>query len=278
MSVKHRRPAFFYTELFSIPAASGGILQTVSLTLENMPTPAASLDLVQDLVDANRILFHQGVVDAFGHVSVRHDGDASRFLMSRSLAPALVTHDDIVALAVDSGEAVAAPSPRLYLERYIHSQIYKARPDVMAVVHNHSPAVLPFTVARGALLRPLCHMCGFLAGAGREGPAVFEIRDHAGDASDLLIRNPVLGAALAAELGGDSVVLMRGHGCTVVGPSLRVAVYRAVYTELNARLLLQALALGEVTTLTAGEAEATRVTNEAQVDRPWGLWKQQAGL
>jgi ribulose-5-phosphate 4-epimerase/fuculose-1-phosphate aldolase len=253
--VNHRRPAFFYMEHTSLSA-----------------------DLIQDLVDANRILFHQGVVDAFGHVSVRHDTDASCFVMSRSLAPGLVTADDLVALAVDSGEALSAQAPRLYLERYIHSEIYKARPDVMAVVHNHSPAVLPFTVARGVLLRPMCHMCGFLAGVHREGPAVFEMRDHVGDASDLLIRNRSLGAALATTLGDDRVVLMRGHGCTVVGPSLRVAVYRAVYTELNARLLQQALALGEVTTLTAAEAEATRVTNEAQVDRPWGLWQQQAGL
>lgn len=239
---------------------------------------AASPSLLQDLVHANRILFHQGVVDAFGHVSVRHDRDASRFLMSRSLAPGLVSLDDIVELAVETGEATAAQSPRLYLERYIHSEIYKARPDVMAVVHNHSPAVLPFTVARGVLLRPMCHMCGFLAGVGREAPAVFEIRDHAGDASDLLIRSQALGAALATTLGEDRVVLMRGHGCTVVAPSLRVVVYRSVYTELNARLLQQAMALGEVNTLTAAEAEATRETNEAQVDRPWGLWRQQAGL
>jgi HCOMODA/2-hydroxy-3-carboxy-muconic semialdehyde decarboxylase len=237
-----------------------------------------SAALLQDLVDANRILFHQGVVDAFGHVSMRHDGDASRFLMSRSLAPGLVTAADIVELAVDSGEALSADAPRLYLERYIHSEIYKARPDVMAVVHNHAPAVLPFTVARGVLLRPMCHMCGFLAGVGSEGPAVFEIREHAGDSSDLLIRSQALGAALAATLGPDRVVLMRGHGCTVVAPSVRVAVYRAVYTELNARLLQQALALGPVTTLSAAEAEATRAVNEAQVDRPWALWKEQAGL
>lgn len=243
-----------------------------------MHSSTAAQALIQDLVDANRILFHQGVVDAFGHVSVRHDGDAGRFLMSRSLAPGLVTADDIVELAVDTGEAIAADAPRLYLERYIHSEIYKARPDVMAVVHNHSPAVLPFTVARGVLLRPMCHMCGFLAHGGREGPTVFEIRDHAGDASDLLIRSRALGAALATTLGDDHVVLMRGHGCTVAAPSVRVAVYRAVYTELNAKLLQQALALGDVNTLTTAEAEATRLTNEAQVDRPWGLWKQHAGL
>ena len=134
--------------------------------------------LIQDLVDANRILAHQGIVDAFGHVSARHDRDPSRFLMSRSLAPSLVTAADILEYAVDSGDALATEPPRLYLERYIHSEIYKARPDVMAVVHNHSPAVLPFTVARGLRLRPVCHMSGFLGGAGHDGPPVFEIREQ----------------------------------------------------------------------------------------------------
>ena len=162
-----------------------------------------------------------------------------------------------------------ADPPRGYLERYIHSEIYQARPDVMAVVHNHSPAVLPFTIARGARLRAACHMCGFL---GADGPPLFEIRDPAGEASDLLIRNRALGAAL----GQARVVLMRGHGCTVVAESLEVAIYRAVYTEVNARLLLQALPLGGVDTLTPGEADATRVTNEGQAARPWNRWKQQA--
>jgi HCOMODA/2-hydroxy-3-carboxy-muconic semialdehyde decarboxylase len=228
--------------------------------------------LVQDLVDANRILFHQGIVDAFGHPSVRHDKDPGRFLIARNLAPALVQVQDIVECSVETGEALQPDPPRLYLERYLHSEIYKARPDVMAIVHNHSPAVLPFSVARGARLKPACHMCGFLG----EGPPVFEIRDHGGDASDLLIRNRALGAALAQSLGDHRVVLMRGHGCTVVAESIQVAVYRAVYTEVNARLLLQALPLGEVAYLTPEEADTTRVTNEGQADRPWALWKRLA--
>ena len=244
-----------------------------------MPLHAPHPALVQDLVDANRILAHQGIVDAFGHVSARHDSDPTRFLMSRNLAPSLVTAADILEYEVHTGEAIAPEPPRLYLERYIHSEIFKARPDVMAVVHNHSPGVLPFTVARGVRLRPMCHMSGVLGGAGHDGPPVFEIREHAGDASDLLIRNRALGAALAAALGAARVVLMRGHGCTIVAESVRVAVYRAVYTELNARLLQQALALGPaetIDTLTPGEADATRITNEAQVDRPWRLWTQRA--
>ncbi len=227
---------------------------------------------IAELVDANHILYHQGIVDAFGHVSLRHPLAADRFLLSCNRAPGGVVAADIGELSVDSSEALAADAPRQYLERAIHSEIYKARPDVMAVVHNHSPAVLPFGIVRGTRLRPACHMAGFL---GR-GPQVFEIREHAGLGSDLLIRNRELGAALAQALGADRIILMRGHGCTIVAESLRVAVYRAVYTEVNARLLLQALPLGEVEYLTPEEADATQRTNETQVDRPWNLWRQLA--
>ncbi len=237
-----------------------------------MDSPLPSAQLLADLVDANRILAHQGIVDAFGHVSARHDGRPDRFLMARNLAPGLVTEADILDYEIDTGEAVRTDAPRLYLERWIHSEIYKARPDVMAVVHNHSPAMLPFAIARGARLQPVCHMSGFLGG----GTPLFEIRDHAGESTDLLIRNRPLGAALAQSLGTARVVLMRGHGCTVVAESVRVAVYRAVYTELNARLQLQASMLGEVQALSAGEAQATQVTNEGQVERPWTLWRERA--
>jgi ribulose-5-phosphate 4-epimerase/fuculose-1-phosphate aldolase len=241
------------------------------------PAITASPELLQELVDANHILHHQGIVDAFGHVSVRHDRDPTRFLLARNLAPVRVQAADILEYDVATGEPLVADPPRLYLERTIHSEIYRARPDVMAVVHNHSPAVLPFCIARGARLRPVCHMAGFLGGtASRDGPALFEIRDHAGEASDLLIRNRALGAALARTLGDARVVLMRGHGCTVVAESLRVAVFRAVYTEVNARLLLQAAPLGAVEFLTPDEADATRITNEGQAARPWDLWREQA--
>ena len=238
----------------------------------------ASAALIQDLVDANRILAYQKIFDAFGHVSARHDCDGSRFVLSRNLAPGRVTAGDLLDFEVESGEPVSADAPRLYLERHIHSEIYKARPDVMAVVHHHSPAVLPFAIARGARLQPVCHMAGFLGGAGQgDAPPLFEIRDHAGPASDLLVRNRALGAALALSLGPTGrIVLMRGHGATVVAESLRVAVYRAIYSEVNARLILQALPLGPVQTLSAEEADATRVTNEGQVARPWALWCEQA--
>lgn len=245
-----------------------------------MSTITASAPLIQDLVDANHILFDQGIVDAFGHVSARHDGDGGRFLLARNMAPGRVTAADLVEYHVASGEAVAPAAPRPYLERFIHSEIYRLRPDVMAVVHNHSPAVLPFTVARGARLQPVCHMAGFLGGTvdGQtvDAPPLFEIRDVAGTASDLLIRDRELGAALARTLGAARVVLMRGHGCTVVAESLRVAVFRAVYTEVNARLLLQSLPLGAIEPLTPQEADATRQTNEGQAARPWELWRGQA--
>ncbi len=236
----------------------------------NQPHPQAGL--IRDVVDANRILFQQGIVDAFGHVSARSAINPQRFFLARNLAPGLVTSADVLEYDVASGEPVAAGAPQQYLERTIHSEIFKARPDVMAVVHNHSPAVLPFTIAKDVRLKPVCHMCGFLG----EGPPLFEIRDSAGAASDLLIRNRELGAALAQVLGPAQVVLMRGHGCTVVGDSVRIAVYRSIYTEVNARLLLQALQLGAVESLTPQEAQASRATVEAQVERPWNLWRRRA--
>lgn len=235
---------------------------------EELPPPA---DAVADLVVANHILFHQGVVDGFGHVSLRHPGRADRFLLSRSMAPALVEAGDILCFDLDA-EPVTPEAPPAYLERFIHAEIYRARPDVMAVVHSHSPAVVPFGVVGGVPLRPVCHMCGFL---GRGAP-VFEIRDTAGDATDLLIRDRRLGAALARSLGSAAAVLMRGHGSTVVGASLRQAVFRAVYTEVGARLQSEALRLGAVTYLTEGEAAAASASNDGQIGRAWDLWRRDA--
>jgi len=226
----------------------------------------------EELAIANRILVDQGVVDAFGHVSVRHPARADRFLLARNMAPASVTPDDVLEFDLD-GEAVAPGAPRPYLERFIHGEVLRARPEVMAVVHSHSPAVIPFSVAQGVSLRAVSHMGSFL---GVQTP-VFEIRDVAGDASDLLIRDRPLGAALARSLGDRPAVLMRGHGVTVVGATLREAVFRAVYTEFNARIQLEALGLGPVTFLTAGEAAASAATNASQVDRAWNVWKERVG-
>ncbi len=225
--------------------------------------------MLRDLVDANRILYRQGVVDGFGHVSQRHPRNPEKFLLARSMAPGLVTARDIVTYDLD-GNPPRGEKRKSYLERFIHGEIYRARADVNSVVHSHSPCVVPFGVVSGAPLRPICHMSGFL----HPQAPIFEIRDAAGPASDMLIRDRKLGAALARSLGRHAVVLMRGHGSTVVGSSLRQAVFRAVYTEVNARLQLDAQRLGEVTFLNAEEAAQASAMNDAVLDRPWDLWRR----
>ncbi len=230
------------------------------------PDPA----LLDDLVTANRILADQGVVDGFGHISVRHDKDPNRYLLSRSMAPALVTAADIMEFDLD-GTPVDPQGRTPYLERFIHGEILRARPDVHSVVHNHSPGVIPFGVA-GAALRPVYHLSGFLGG----GVPVFEIRDTAGPATDMLVRNAGLGRALAATLGQHPVALMRGHGAVMVGTGIRQAVFRAVYTEVNARLQGEAQRLGPVTFLNDAEAAQAAATNGAQIGRPWELWRRRA--
>jgi ribulose-5-phosphate 4-epimerase/fuculose-1-phosphate aldolase len=232
---------------------------------------AADPALIDDLALANRILFREGVLDAFGHVSARHDKSADHFLLARNMAPGLVTSADIVTFDLD-GRPVDANGRSVYLERFIHGEIYRARPDVMAIVHSHSPAVVPFGLLRNVPFRAVCHMSGFI---GICAP-VFEIRDVVGDASDLLITSNELGAALADALGDQNVVLMRGHGSTVVGSNLRQTVYRGVYTEVNAKLQAEVMRLGDYTPLSQGETETTRKTIETQVDRAWGLWSMKA--
>jgi ribulose-5-phosphate 4-epimerase/fuculose-1-phosphate aldolase len=230
----------------------------------------ASTPLIEDLVVANHILVNEGVLDGFGHISVRHDREPNRFLIARSMAPGLVTADDIVSVDFD-GQVHDARGRNTYVERFIHSEIYRVRPDVMAVIHSHSPAVIPFGVT-GARLRPICHMSGFL---GAQTP-VFEIRHSAGESSDLLIRNQALGKALADSLGKSAVALLRGHGNVVVGFSIQQVVFRAIYTESNARLQSEAMRLGEVNFLTPGEAQATSDMNDEHLDRPWQVWKKKA--
>ena len=241
----------------------------MSVPRQAMP-PAADASLIDKLVLANRILYRHGVVDGFGHVSARHDRSPDHFLLARNMAPGLVRREDIVTFDL-AGAALDANGQRVYLERFIHAEIYLARPDVHAVVHSHSPSVIPFGVTQQPL-RPVFHMCGFLG----EGTALFEIRDVAGD-SDMLISDGRLGAALAASLGARSTVLMRGHGSTVVGASIEQAVYRAIYAEVNARLQLEAKQLGEVTYLNAREAEKSAIVNDTQLPRAWELWTREIG-
>lgn len=227
--------------------------------------------LLDELVAANRILFKQGIFDAFGHVSLRDPNDPEVFHLARNIAPARVTAADIVAYRVATGEALDAAAPRGYLERAIHAGVYRARPDVGAVVHSHAAELVAFSIGRHRL-RPVCHMSGFL---GANGPPLFDTRDHPCVEADMLVRDSVTAALMSRCLGDSSVVLMRGHGATVVAPTLRRAVFRAVYARLNASLLAQALPLGDVTYLDDREARASAV-HESQVDRPWELWRQQA--
>jgi len=232
------------------------------------PAPPPDAGLLADLVSANHILYRHRVVDAFGHVSIRHDKAPDRYLLARNLAPGQVTTDDIVEFDLD-GNPVNARGRPVYLERFIHGEIYRARPDVMSVVHSHSPEVVPFAAVPTQPLRPIWHMSGFLG----EGVPVFEIRETAGDDSDLLIRSTELGAALANSLGDGDVVLMRGHGATVAAKSLKAAVFQAIYTQMNAELQLKVMTLGPVAFLSESEARSTWKSISGQVDRAWNLWK-----
>jgi len=226
--------------------------------------------LIDDLVSANHILFKEGVVDGFGHVSVRDERDPERFFLSRSLAPGRVHARDIMEFGLD-GEPLNARGRKPYLERTIHSEIYRARPDVVAVVHNHSPALIPFGIT-GTPLRPVFHMSGFLGSA----TPIFEIRETGGPATDMLIRDRKLGAALARALGAAPFALMRGHGSVAVGATLKQVVYRAIYAEVNARLQSEALRLGAINFLNDAEAANAARTIDSVIDRPWDLWLARA--
>jgi ribulose-5-phosphate 4-epimerase/fuculose-1-phosphate aldolase len=226
--------------------------------------------LADDIVAASRILAQQGVLDAYGHVSARSDREPSRFVMSRSLAPALVTRKDLMELDADS-EPLPGDKRKGFLERYIHGEIYRARPEVMAVVHSHSPSVIPFGVTR-TKLRPIYHMGSFLW----SGAPVFEIRETRPD-NDLLIRDRPLGKALAGKLGKCNCVLMRGHGMTVIGASVQEAVFRSIYTEMNARLQIQATQLeGPIEFLSDEEGRRSTISNAGTIERPWEVWKRNA--
>ncbi len=227
----------------------------------------ASAAIIDELVIANHILAAEGVVDGFGHISVRDQRDPERFLLSRSMAPATVSARDILEFDLD-GEPIDAKRGKVYVERFIHSEIYRARSDVQAIVHSHSPAVIPYGVT-GTPLRPVSHMGGFL---GTMTP-IFEIRDAGGPNTDMLVRDRKLGRALARTLGKSTYTLMRGHGSVAVGVSIKQVVYRAIYAEWNARLQAEAMRLGTVTYLNAEEAAGAMRANDAVIDRPWDLWK-----
>lgn len=223
---------------------------------------------IAEVALANRILFDQGVVDGFGHVSARHPKDPSRYFLARSLAPALVTEADILEFTLDS-EPIDQRGRTLYTERFIHGEIYRRRPDVKAVVHSHSPSVIPFGISI-VPLRAVYHMSSFLG----TGVPVFEIRKVSG-MTDMLVRNGEQGRALAETLADKPVALMRGHGSVAVGETVAQAVYRGVYTELNARLQAEALRLGgPLTYLEPEEAAKATASNNVALARTWELWKK----
>jgi ribulose-5-phosphate 4-epimerase/fuculose-1-phosphate aldolase len=248
------------------------VAATLATTLLASPRArAAAADdaaVIDDLVAANRILAHEGVVDGFGHVSVRDPQNPNRYRLSRSLAPALVTAADVMTYDLD-GTALDANGRTGYVERFIHGAIYKVRPDVNAIVHAHTPAVIPFSVT-GVRLQPVFHMGAFLGA----GVPVFEIRDFGGTATDMLVTTVPLGDALARTLGGASVALMRGHGLVAVGSSIPEAVFRAYYTGQDAQLQADALRLGVPTYLNADEARLMTKTQSGLVARVWDLWKR----
>jgi HCOMODA/2-hydroxy-3-carboxy-muconic semialdehyde decarboxylase len=224
--------------------------------------------LLEDLAAASRILADQGVFDAAGHTSMRHPAKADRFLMSRSLAPALVTADDIMALTLD-GEPLDTRGRSPFVERFLHAEIYRKRPDVMAIAHGHSTAVIPFGLTN-VPMRATYHNAAFLAA----GVPVFDIRERFGS-SDIVISSPERGAALADALADKHVVLLRAHGFVAVGPTIQAAVFRAVFTEVSARVQLQAAALGgEMAALDEDEGRKADAINLATLGRSWELWKK----
>ena len=224
--------------------------------------------ILEDLAAANRILVDQGVFDAAGHVTLRHPTHAERFLMSRALAPQLITADDIMEFTLDA-EAVDPRGRNGFIERFLHAEIFRARPDVMAVVHSHSSSVIAFGLTE-TRMRAMYHNAAFLAA----GVPVFDIREKFGT-TDIVISSAAKGVALAATLADKSVALLRAHGMVVVAPSLPVAVFRAIFTVTSATIQHQAIALGgPIAALETEEGRIADIVNVQTVGRSWDLWKQ----
>ena len=229
------------------------------------------LDVLEELVTANRILAREGVVDAFGHVSIRHPEHRERYVLSRARAPERIEVDDLIEFTLE-GAPIEPAGRKPYAERHIHGAVYAARPDVQAVVHNHSPSLVPFGIT-GTELRPVMHMC---ASMGARVP-LWDSRTTFGD-TNLLVTTMAMGEDLAAALGPRPVILMRGHGCVVAGASLREVVFNSVYLELNAALQMQASSLGKITFLSEGEVEAVlRTRSSFTYERAWEYWCGRAG-
>jgi ribulose-5-phosphate 4-epimerase/fuculose-1-phosphate aldolase len=230
--------------------------------------------LLDDLVVASRVLAHEGVLDAFGHVSVRSPDDPEHYWLPRSRSPELVAYDDLLEYRLD-GEPVVPTTQALFVERAIHGAIYLQRPDVHAICHNHSDAVIPFSVT-GEALRPLVHVAALIG----ERVPVWDIADAFGDETDLLVRTIEHGRSLAATLGDGRTALMRGHGSVVAGVSLPDVVFTTIYLQRNAAMQMRASRYGPVRFLAPGEvARAAAVhRNPAIVGRAWEYWRARAGF
>jgi ribulose-5-phosphate 4-epimerase/fuculose-1-phosphate aldolase len=226
---------------------------------------------LDELVTANRILAREGVVDSFGHVSIRHSDRPDRYVLSRARAPECIELDDLMEFTGD-GTPIDAAGRKPYAERFIHGAVYAARPTVQAVVHHHSPSVIPFSVTK-APLSPVMHMC---AGIGTSVPT-WDSRATFGD-TNLLVTNIEMATELAAALGDRPAILMRGHGCVVAGMSLREVVFNSIYLQLNADLQMKACGVGEITFLSEGEIAAVlRTRGSFTFERAWELWCRRAG-
>ena len=227
--------------------------------------------VTEDLVAANRILAMEGVLDGMGHVSVRHPTVKTEFLLARSMAPQLVTAPDILQYDFD-GRQLSGREVASYQERFIHGEIYRVRPDVQAIAHCHTPSLIPFA-ASNVPMRAMYHMAAFVA----EGVPVFDIRAAAG-VTDLLVKTPALGAALAKSLGSKPAVLMRGHGAVIVASSLPNVVGRSIYLDINARAQAQALALGGQVTYVGADEAKLRMQDPNEYSRAWELWRRRVGV
>jgi len=259
-------------------ALAGAVLLTAAHAMpvrsQSAPVNPSNLtDAITEFVVANRILADQRVIeDGFGHLSFRSPTAPDRFYMARARGAGMVVADDVMEFDLD-GKPIDEQGRRMFGERFIHAEIYKARPDVQAVVHSHASSVVPFGIT-GKPLRPVAHMGGFLL---HEVP-VFEIRETGGNETNMLVNSSVLGAALAKTLGQEAVVLMRGHGMAVVGTSMKQAVFRAIYTDVDARIQAEAQKMGEVKALNEAEAAKVSATNDASIERSWEIWRYRALL
>ena len=233
-----------------------------------MNTDAATLD---NIVVANHILANEEVVDAFGHISFRHPKDPEKYLLSRARAPELIEADDIVTYRLD-GEAINAGDRRPYSERMIHGAIYEQRPDVNVVIHNHSYEVIPFA-STGTPLRPVTHTCAPIGG----NIPVWDMRDKFGENNHLVVTMEQ-GRDLAAALGEGTIALMKRHGCVVTGATVEETVMKAIYLQVNAKLQLQAMQIGEPDYLTDTEIQECTAMQQAPIslDRAWEAWCRRA--